>query len=63
MTQSYRGYPTPASYQDQGVINLSYLTPEEIVIKKKNRKFLTYFSIFIATIVIITGTTLLTYNL
>lgn len=40
-----------------------FSTPEEIMEKKKNRKILMYISIFVATIVVIVGTTYLTYNL
>jgi hypothetical protein len=62
MTQSYRGYPTPASCQNQGVIDLSFLTPEEIMIKKQKRKTMMYVGIFSATGIVVAGTTLLTYG-
>jgi hypothetical protein len=62
MTQSYRGL-NASQLPNLGGIVLSFLTPEEIVEKKKTRKTLMYIGLFVFTIILIGGTTFLTYNL
>ncbi|WP_268876478.1 MULTISPECIES: hypothetical protein [Rossellomorea] len=41
---------------------MSFLTPEEIMIKKQKRKTMMYVGIFSATGIVVAGTTLLTYG-
>ncbi|WP_262372012.1 hypothetical protein [Rossellomorea aquimaris] len=41
----------------------SFLTPEEMHKRKKNRKKLLYAGLFLFTIILITGTTVLTYQM
>ncbi|MCA1055150.1 hypothetical protein LCM10_09135 [Rossellomorea aquimaris] len=53
----------PASYHNQGGINLSFLTPEEIMIKKKNKRILMYIGIFTGVAIVVGGTTVLAYGL
>ncbi|MDX8344115.1 hypothetical protein [Rossellomorea sp. YZS02] len=42
---------------------MSFLTPEEIVEKKKARKMWMYIGLFVFTIALVAGTTFLTYNM
>ncbi|WP_323856371.1 hypothetical protein [Rossellomorea marisflavi] len=42
---------------------MSFLTPEEMILKRRARKKLMYASLFIFTIAIIAGTTVLAYNM
>lgn len=42
---------------------MSFLTPEEMILKKRARKKLMYATLFIFTIAIIAGTTVLAYNM
>jgi hypothetical protein len=45
------------------IIIMSFLTPEEMLQKKKTRKMWMYISLFVFTIALIAGTTLLTYHM
>ncbi|MEW4309138.1 hypothetical protein Q0N12_18135 [Rossellomorea marisflavi] len=42
---------------------MSFLTPEEIILKKRAKKKLMYATLFIFTVAIIAGTTVLAYNM
>ncbi|GLI84055.1 hypothetical protein ANABIO32_17530 [Rossellomorea marisflavi] len=42
---------------------MSFLTPEEMILKRRARKKLMYATLFIFTIAIIAGTTVLAYNM
>ncbi|WP_280515501.1 hypothetical protein [Bacillus sp. NTK074B] len=42
---------------------MSFLTPEEIHLKKKLKKRLMYIGLFLFTVILIGGTTILTYQM
>jgi hypothetical protein len=46
-----------------GYFIMSFLTPEEMLQKKKARKMWMYISLFVFTIALVAGTTYLTYHM
>ncbi|WP_276607978.1 hypothetical protein [Bacillus sp. BHET2] len=42
---------------------MSFLTPEEMYIRKKTKKKLMYAGLFVFTIILVAGTTILTYQM
>jgi hypothetical protein len=46
----------------KGDIHMAFLTPEEAMKKKKTQKIIMYISFFLITILLIAGTTYLTYQ-
>ena len=53
----------PATKPKGEYFSMSFLTPEEMMQKKKARKMWKYVSFFVFTIVLVAGTTYLSYHL